>query len=166
MVWAQKVYETATAVWGKELFQLRSEELTKDGKDTATLLLVLRTWVLRYRVPLKWILQTLYRYYEKPISRAGRKPTMGITIATLCGSASQTIIEEAIMRHFPNGENELDWKHRQRLLAAPPPPPKQRSDNVRKFIKDYVSWISSRKKTEEATNMRMKRRPYRGNPWR
>lgn len=71
------------------------------------LLLNLRVWSVRYRVPLIFITRTLLQYYHRV--RGGRQGVLGISLRTLCGQRSQQIVEEAVVRAYPALENEALW---------------------------------------------------------
>lgn len=131
-------------------------------------LLNLAVWQERYRVSLRFLLQTLFAYY-KQIRRRSRTPGLRITVAALTGIRSRQIIEEAVLATYPSGENFSMARVQDQLrylgqtnIAIHARNPVDRMDQV---AAEYRRRITLRRRAI-ASGAEKYRRPWRGNPWR
>jgi hypothetical protein len=164
MRWEIAVQEAVSRVRGQPV-QLHLPE------EQRYRLLVLRTWVLRYRVSLDFILETLLSYYQRVIRRYGSSHGIGLSLPTLCGHRSQEILEVAILAAFPNNENEDQWRaeKRHQLLSEISFPPNDDSATaalLEDSLVDYVSRMAAVRLKRDRESRRLSRRPWRWNPWR
>lgn len=129
-------------------------------------LLTLKVWVTRYHVTLNFVLTVLLNHYKFLRRRYGSRHNLGISMPVLCGQRSREILEEAIERHFPSGENVQAWNARQRRLILAMPKPWRGTDNVTEYLEHYQQWIQRNQQQYKNQIARLGARPWRGNPWR
>lgn len=165
--WKEVVRRTLKDNFERELFFKKPDNLTLYR------LLSLRTWSMKYKLPLKEILKVLLSFWD---SIAGRRRTksygsvkgLGCTIPCLCGDRSEELLQEYLEKKYPNRENEREWK------AA------RREDYIRtrklsiKFkntlgpaLQSYTDSVLSVREKNRIVESRMKKtkRRYPGNPW-
>lgn len=153
-------------------------------------LLTLKMWSERYRVPVKYILETLMAWTEtfaRKHFRRTRTEGFGVKVSTLCGKKSEQILETQIAKDFPNGEHKLafiqveqtrilEWEVR-RLEKLE----QQESDGIqvnghakkslldyeqpRVFVRHYKKRIQREGQQRAEIVKEMMKRNYRGNPF-
>lgn len=135
-------------------------------------LLNLRVWCLRYHVSLDFILEFLLHHYFQNIRKASpynntKIIQLGVAIPALCGEASRHAIEQEILHRFPANENDHIYKSQLFQKAADLKSPRlvAPTDNLQEDTKRYLSTMRTRNQRLNNTS-KLKRRPWRGNPWR
>ncbi len=134
----------------------------------AVRLLNLQVWELRYQVDLNFILQTLLGYYHRHrrLSKAYNKTSLGIPVAVLCGDMSQQVLEEAILRAFPEQENRKALRSDlQNQISGRTQVFKLNEDDPEKFVSSYSRKIQRAKAEGPIVKPPFIRRTWRGNPW-
>jgi hypothetical protein len=149
-------------------------------------LLTLKTWELRYHLPILEILDLLVPPLRKHIAkRPGKKKKyngLGVSIVTLCSHGAEEILQRAIEKKYPDSEHVSIWRSttRDRQLKAEKiealeglsarvsrPSSILDYDLVSEFSADYCASVD--KKRLEHTNAlldpKRKRKRYRFNPW-
>lgn len=129
-----------------------------------------KVWTLRYHVSLPFILNTLlpvFQRFRKKQSFA-RKKTLGVTVAALTGPRAQQILEQAVLREFPNGENELMERSnlQMRMLGFPTANTASHQNGELQYLRDYAAESQKRRRAWADAQRLYRRRPWRGNPWR
>lgn len=141
-------------------------------------LLTLKVWSVKYRVSLRYILETLVPFWEKFVQRRSKKMKrsgLNVRVSTLVGKKSHSILIESIKRDFPNGLNKIMYiaKERERLyklaLDDDDMKVKQKSlvdySSPDRYVEAYKKSIQAVSKEREEFTAQMKTRPYRGNPF-
>lgn len=153
--------------------QLKKSIVLRPSMTDSLRLFNLRMWSLKYNVPVKYILETLIGYWLSTKNVTRKKPPrgIGVRIPTLVGPTSRKVLESAILRDFPNRENELQARAaiEERFLASEEVMGADGSFRLHdpaKFIKAYMSRIKRAKKGLAALEERMQRRQWRGNPYK
>src|SRR6266404_7346656 len=156
----------------QELTKIRKEEvrlfLTTNDKYK---LLILRSWEIKYQVPLSYILKTLVPFWEQFIFRRSRKMKQrgfNVKISTLTGKKSEQILIQMITKDF-NGKNKILFisSEQDRILNKytkvsddiKVKTPKVTS--VRKYVKSYKYNIQKNHKLREKIIHQFVQRPYR-----
>lgn len=136
-------------------------------------LLTWKVWSARYRVPLRFVVSTImdaFRTIRGPIR--GR---FGISIATLCGKRAEQILQEALLKTYPAGENETLWEtdlENQLITAAglslaPPASTFQRlmdgAEGIDAAVKRYGDILRSTKRSRLKADELLHRRPWLDN---
>lgn len=149
-------------------------------------LLKLRTWKLRYRLPVKEILSlvvpVLREHIESGFRKKSKRRGLGIGIPALTGRAAERILISQMKKKYPNNEHLAQWRQleRERQLSQEeqdetdlptrevPDPTLLNSSSVASYVRRYrVRCLSRREKLEKEQSARWRRRKaYRGNPWR
>jgi len=135
---------------------------------------VLAVWCKRYKVTLDYTLRTLLKYWDQKIVRVrgGKRvgTVIGVRIATLVGSVSQSVLETAILEEFPTLENEAAWRSNAQMRMLPPDGLEAESaEDAQTFIADYAERVRRKRHlllTRKQPGTQYTRRPYRNNPWR
>lgn len=160
------------------LRQSFSKQLYNPKHEDQVRLLKLRMWEQKYRVSLKYILDTLVPHYEKLGKRkTGRANSKGLgtTIAILTGPAAEEYLCERIAKDFPDNENVIDWKEkeRQRCLALLDKeeligrPRKILSyPTLSEYMKVYRKKVEKARRSTSKRETKLAKQPWRNNPWR
>lgn len=165
----QLLYQHALEVeplFHSALEELRGEKtfLSLTHEDRLRLL-TLKVWMLRYKVPLTWILETLLQHYSKFIRRRRTGSTLGVRVATLVSQSSKQVLEEEILKQFPCGENISRWKTAQQRQQLHQNGICRMQDPMT-FASDYGHWLEQARRDHERATDKFSVRPYRDNPWR
>ena len=146
-------------------------------------LLRLRTWSLRYFIPIKEILDMVLPILRNQMHRRGRYG-IGVPVRVLTGRKAQELLEDQIKRRYPEEEQIKVWASRERdrqvlkeirdELGGLQERDRLRGHSkvdfgLKHWTQTYVKLIEVRRKRYqqiEARNKRSKRRMYRRNPWR
>lgn len=169
MRWLQKVRQSLSRIEGA--LDPNAVMLSQNTSHHFRLL-NLRVWCLRYHVSLDFILKFLLHRQYKNIRRSSyQKDTkviqLGVSIPTLCGKASRHALEREILHRFPANENDHIYKSqlfqkaadlKSHCLIKP-------TDNLQEDTKRYISTMKARNQRLNNTS-KLKRRPWRDNPWR
>jgi len=128
-----------------------------------------KCWIEKYHVSLSFVVETLVPYWTKKIMERTRRPYKtgygwGVKISTLTGPVSEDILKNRIIREFPDGENDTDWKNKQRLSRTQKQIKKLKGED---YVSSYMRAMTVRQRITESglTSGRFTRRHYRGNPW-
>lgn len=167
---AAEVAEALTAATGRTIWHLSETDRFK--------LYRLWIWKQRYKVSLEYILSVLVPYFTKGVEkRTGKKSKgLGISIPVLCGDVAEEILQERIDKDFPDGENLSHYREqeKERITAILIPPP-EFPTRVRKTLsfkhlddeaKLYKKSITKSVRKTSKVDLKMKKIPFRGNPWR
>lgn len=133
-------------------------------------LLTLRTWSLKYHLPVEEILKVLIGYWSKRFERGNKKGKKGLgcKIGTLCGDVSESILKTYIQKQYPGGENVTAWKiDKQARILRTTEMRQFYSKTIQTFMKRYQQTTAkARKQTVVALSKgNLTRRRYPGNPW-
>lgn len=136
-------------------------------KDKHSLLLLnWKTWMVRYAVPVDFILITLLEYFKKIRRRNPGRITLGVGVPQLTGERAQEIIEAAVAAAFPDNENFAAQRSEitsrivsRRLQKFPPGLPLSTN------LKEYKKTIEQHQQRSR-TLPKMYQRSWRGNPFR
>jgi hypothetical protein len=126
-------------------------------------LLTLRTWTLRYKVTLDYVVRTLVKYWDKRVRKPKSSSSLGVRVATLVSEHSRQILEESVLRDFPNHENEQAWKcrKRSRILSASC----YLSDAPACYAFAYRNYIEERRTEIHRVTRQLSARAFRDNPF-
>lgn len=131
-------------------------------------LLRLRTWHLRYKVPVSVILEILITYWQAVHKyRRTSKATLGIPLVHLVSNKSAIILQEKLAKQFPQYEHLDSWRavQRQRYFAS------YRTLqlvglNPVQLVSVYQTEIHKRRKRMHyQMTVAFRRRRYPENPW-
>ena len=165
--------------------------LTKDNKYR---LLVLRTWEIKYKVDLEFILQTLLPVWDKftrTRSRFAKTGALNVRPATLVGKKSEQILQDAIKKEYKNGQNIKLWMMERReeiieshlkqlrkrdMLSSRADPSSMLTEsgvlkdlpdfsNPEKYVKYYAKYIRKERDIREKVEEMFTKLPYRDNPF-
>lgn len=135
----------------------------------------LQIWSDKYKVSIRWILHVLVPYWSKKLKRKpGQAWGLGVKVQSFVGKHSQRIIEEEIIKQFPERENEKLWNHAKRMELtglAERSPVKYRDvlecESIDDFVRKYRKRVAVRRRElDTAESQPSKRhRLYRNNPW-
>jgi hypothetical protein len=137
-------------------------------------LLILKTWTIRYKVDLDYILRNLLPFWEVFIQRHTRKVSkqgLNVKVSTLTGKKSESILLDTIKKDFPDKLNEQIWKSREieRLVnrykdnAEKTKAPYIRT--LERYVKHYRYKMKQETKLRERIETEFLKRRYRGNPY-
>jgi hypothetical protein len=138
-------------------------------------LLILRSWTIRYKVSLRYILNQLLPFWESFIQRRSKKMKsrgLNVQVSTLTGKKSEDILKQCIEKDYPNNLNISLWKtsEQERLykaaLEAELAGIKVRQPNI-KTLERYVTYykysVSREVKRRERVERSFQKMPYRDN---
>ena len=136
--------------------------------DNDLYLLNLEVWSLRYGVTPEFVLDTLLDFAEKYPRLAGvrllqdhRGLALAVPAAQLGGRKNRQLVEDAVKRDYPGGENWEALRSRPLIQLIP----RTRLDPAKPddWLRRYASKIESvRREQEERQNeIRNRKRPYR-----
>ncbi len=136
-------------------------------------LLSLRTWTLRYKLPLDEVLTVVLGFWDNVINKRrtrvlSEQRGLGCTIPCLCGDRSEELIEEYIKRKYPNGEHIRAWKMSKQAAYIRIRPIKMLyKGSFRLMIEDYTKKVVADRSRNQAIVERKSRarRRYPDNPW-
>lgn len=133
-------------------------------------------WSQRYKVPLSYVMETVIGWWKQVTSkRKGRKAALGVRVVTLTTKKSEAILQECILRDFPNNENVAEWRlHKQEKLLGLLDEPRGLARafvDLRypdKTVRSYKRKVDRRRYKLMKANAAQwrRRRAWRGNPWR
>lgn len=137
-------------------------------------LLILRVWEDKYKIDLRYILQTLVPFWEGFIQRRSKKMKsrgLNVKVSTLTGKKSEQILVDSISKSFPNRENFSLWiaYHKERIIQNHL---KQETRSQKEFstpgsyLRYYRKQLKTESKLREQITADMKSRNYRNNPFR
>lgn len=146
-------------------------------------LLKLKVWGVKYRVTLGYILGVVMTFYWDRLPKQVREKvkgsrSLGVRIATLVSKGSEKALVDAIARDFPNGENISVYKEEERNRIAAlldeedNELPVARTKAVLSyktmsaFVESYTRKVASKKRAMAKLETKMKKMPWRENPWR
>jgi hypothetical protein len=171
------------------LFSLRSEidKVLRDlyGKSIwnpsqldCCRLVRLKIWSERYSVSIAYILSVLLPFHWHNIpksirSKAKNSKGLGVRISTLVGNASLSHLKEKLKEDFPEGENVSQFKESEKdrieaLLEENVPARVKgvlRHKSISAFVKNYRLRMIRVNDKEKKFSRKMKKMPFRGNPW-
>lgn len=129
-------------------------------------LLNFKVWSVRYCVPPEFILHVLFEHYRYVRqSRQMDELTLGVGIPQLTGAKSRQVVEEAVLKTYPSGENYRDSKLQMRArFWNLRPIGHLRYSNLDEMNRAYTEAIKHRRKLIDRSHPFT--RPWRGNPWR
>jgi hypothetical protein len=169
--WKGIVEKVLKEKFGRTLFFQRPKD------DDLYRLLSLRTWTLRYKLPLSEILEIILKFWDSIVSKRRMKALqkqqfrgLGCTIPCLCGDRSQEIVAEYVKKKYPNGENVRAWKAERRAMHMRTGRINlvfRRGDSLNSVVDRYrEKVIMNRNRNQKIyTRMRRTKRRYPDNPW-
>jgi hypothetical protein len=169
---SRQVYKVVVRVLREEIktdFVLRLKPTDRIRLD------ILQVWAERHHVTLDYTIRTVLAFWRsRPFMRKKKKKgLLGVTVASLTSPKSEVILEQAILRDFPDGQNVSEFRQRARLhlLGLDGLRGRARSLINEKTPDEscimYASRIERRQtklSNAEASESR-RRRKWRGNPW-
>ncbi len=129
-------------------------------------ILTIRTWVIRYRVSLSWVLRLLLKDRFGRIVAPSKSGGLGLPLRTLCSTATQQYVENEVLRQFPHDENISVWNQKQRSTMLATLRFVKPQKDLNQFVQAYTKWASQEQENTERFAEKLRRRPWRGNPWR
>ena len=114
-----------------------------------------KVWCMRYHINLETLLTILLQWQQKNRAGTNRKElTLGISVAVLTSVGARQVVEEAVTRMYPSGENqEAD------LSPASPPPLSFDYDSLDEMNQEYSKAMLQRHKA--GAIQPLYRRPWR-----
>lgn len=137
-----------------------SRALVKIPKHQDLMLYNFKIWMMRYHISLDFILETLLRRWSVRRTLHYGSISFGIAISHLTSLTARKIIEEAVLKAFPTGENIAIMNQPQpRLFRI------SNFENTYQMIKEYgIAIEKSRRDFEQQIEQRQRsRRNYRKN---
>lgn len=132
------------------------------GSKADLMMLNLRAWKERYQVSAEFLLEALTHAYRGARRVDERKDcaTLGLPAAMVTGIRARKIVEEAVVRAFPNGEN-----YRSRALPPQELPMRLNYEDPDEMIKSYARAVERRRRARQRKARAA--RPYRrpGGRW-
>ncbi len=138
-------------------------------------LLSLRTWTIKYRVDLEFILRILVGYWSARFSNHTKfkkgNSGLGCKIATLCGDASEAILASRLKEDYPNNEQLAIWKTHEQEKQLRRNEELVETKIMAQTLDQYVAKyrrkvIKERKEYHQKINSgKLTRRQYPGSPW-
>ena len=145
-------------------------------------LMRLRTWALRYKLPVQEILTLVMPVLRGQVKSKKKPFGLGFRVGVLVGNGAQRILLQEITKIYPCNEHIFAWRsqERERQLrieqeietdGLPVRVPKALTvlscTTVESFISQYKNRITALRETtaKEETSRWRKKRHYRGNPW-
>jgi hypothetical protein len=152
---------------------LKKPVVLRPGWVDAVRLFNLRMLCARYQITLAYALEVLVAFWTHAKHNKGKEAPKGFgtRIANLIGPTSRKVLEESILRDFPNRENESQQRvsiEDAFLLSEEVMGPVGdfRLRDPFSFVKAYKSRITQAKKGLEALEESLSSRQWRGNPYR
>lgn len=164
-VWRGTVDKVLQDTQDRVLYRLKTPDLYR--------LLSLRTWSLKYNLPIEEILRVLVTYWAKRFERKFKtqgkgKKSLGCKVATLCGNVSEEILKDYISKTYPSNEHVAVFKSQQQERYMKVREMKVfYSNTVDMFMKRYKKTTEKARKTNQITLSKgeLTKRRYPGNPW-
>lgn len=144
-------------------------------------LLILRSWVIRYKVSMEYILRNILVFWEAFVQRRSRKMKsagLNVRVSTLTGKKSEEILQQMIQKDFPNGLNKVIWKtnNQERIFRIKPndgiqtvntvnTKTKTKARTLHKYVKQYKYKIKKENKRREKIQDIFQTKNYRDNPF-
>lgn len=163
-VWLGVVDRTLEESFDRRLYQVKYPDVLR--------LLSLRTWTIKYSLPLEEILKVLLDYYKR-FERKFRRPSsggksLGCRISNLCGDRSEELLQEYIVKTYPSNEHVSVYKAQQQARYL-----KVReikvfySKTVEMFLKRYKRTTEEARKANQKilTKGELRKRRYPDSPW-
>jgi hypothetical protein len=148
--------------YGVKWFKLKPEDELR--------LLRLVQWQEKYRVSLDWILAQLLPIWRSKYSKYKTTKGLGVSVATLVGMKSELMLQEAILKDFPEGENIARWltreQQRQWFQFTDRMARSEDWENPRRMLKVYRRRMEAERSERREFALEQQRRNYRNNPWR
>jgi len=126
-------------------------------------LLTLRAWATRYKVSLHFILSLLLSFWLKKGFKNRTDSYLGVRISSLTGKRSKRLLEDEVLKQFPNNEHIAAWKSERLLELCFAPFSMAVTSNPEQFGEAYVEAIKKRQ-AEAEPRQKWLRRPFRDNP--
>ena len=136
-------------------------------KEDEIRLLRLKQWEEKYRVSISYILGKLIPFWTQKYAKYS-KAVFGTTISTLVGSVSEKVLQEAVAKDYPDGENEKRWKAmtQQRQWARIwDGPRKENWQDPIQAVREYRNRMKLERADRKSWARKLARRKYQGNPW-
>lgn len=166
---SQKVQDSKLHQWKQELVQAREKYKASQESirtNVAIRLLNLRTWHLRYQVPLSFIISTLlqrYAYIRKHYIQRNEKHKLGVSVKILTSIKSRSFIEEEIERTLlPDHLATVRQRQIDIINGSSNWPKLTEYKDVDIWVRDYQRW---KLKQHRQPDVKLSK-PYRNNPWR
>ena len=151
-------------------------EVVRITPDDLKRLLVLWVWSERYHLPLTYVIEVLVGRWRGITTRHRRKSkvnTLGVRVITLTSRKSEQMLVEHIQQHFPNHENEFEWRLQKqlRLLGLDEQWGRVQSFvdvvNPESVVRLYRRRVNRRARLLSKANAAhwRRHRHWRGNPW-
>jgi len=124
-----------------------------------------RVWILRYAIPLPFIVETLLDRYSK-VRYEGNDSRFPVSVNTLTSQKSHDLVLNRFRRMYPHHKQDLKQKRIDRIqnldiVPKEPPPKPEEYLSTRTFQREYQKWIKFSQTKKR--NIKVVR-PYRTNP--
>ena len=135
-------------------------------QDDQYRLLTLRTWSIKYKVPVSFVIQTVVEYWMRKLPPR-KKTGIGISVSTLTGPTSEKILTAEIERLYPDQEHLRAWKSEAQMKLTSRGVKDIRTSDAFDFVSRYVKVMERRQQRvvkSIASGQHVKHR-YRDNPF-
>jgi hypothetical protein len=146
-------------------------------------LLILKSWIDRYNVSLRYILETVLPFWESFVQK--RSPRLkgrglNVRVSTLTGKKSESILQEQIKKDFPNGANYVisNNQERERIISRSHYLDSRHRDldnrvdnrrtkigSLERLVRHYRYTTRKESKYRMKLSDKFQERPYRTNPF-
>jgi hypothetical protein len=150
--------------------------------DNRLRLMTLWTWMDRYKVDMRFVLAAVVPYHLERIAngpkrkRKSNPKSLGFAVGTMVGKTSEKILQQAIERGFPNGENLSLWqwermqevmRKREKEAGEDATATRRQFESIGQYVKAYKRRVYAKRRDFEREQRRTAntRRHYRTNPW-
>ena len=166
---ASEVSEALLRATGKTIWKISESDRHK--------LYRLWMWSQRYSVSLDYILSVLVPYFSKGVEkRTGKKSKgLGVSIATLVGDVAEDVLQKAIAKDNPDSDHLGMYREEQRdkvlaLLKKDSIPVRIKStlqyNRLKESTDSIINSIQRESKRQIKIAYKLRKIPYRGNPFR
>lgn len=151
---------------------LKKPVVLRPGWVDSVRLFNLRMLCARYQITLAYALEVLVALWTNAKHNKGKAPKgFGTRIANLTGPTSRKVLEESMLRDFPNRENESQQRVAIEEMFLLSEEVMGRTGDFRlrdpmRFVSAYKARITRAKKGLAALEESLRSRQWRGNPYR
>jgi hypothetical protein len=137
-------------------------------------LLILRSWTIKYKVSLEYILRNILIFWEAFVQRRSKQMKgrgLNVRVSTLTGKKSEEILKQFIEKDFPNNLNINIWKtsEQERIFRIKETEGiktvRREIKTLSKYVKHYKYSIRKENTRRERIEKLFQSRPYRDNPF-
>lgn len=137
-------------------------------------LLILRSWTIKYKVSLEYILRNILTFWEAFVQRRSRKMKsvgLNVMVSTLTGNKSEEILKQFITKDFPNSLNISIWKtaEQERIFRIKHDDGiktiRKEAKTLSRYVKQYKTYKRKENNRRERIEGLFQKYPYRDNPF-